>query len=207
MKKSEVLRFILKYMKPRRKLFMVAFMLLAILSLVSLLPPYFTKLAFDEGIMKRNIILLTEYVLILAGLYILKSFLNYLSTTFFTLANQNSLFDIKKDLTNRILKLPVEFFSNNESGYIVSRFKEIDALGPLFSLQTFSIDSECFRICGSYDHHVLHEREANVDADFNNTGIPSGHKNCWNNLHQTHQGNHGKRCHLSWKISTIHKRC
>ncbi len=149
MKKSEVLRFILKYMKPRRKLFMVAFMLLAILSLVSLLPPYFTKLAFDEGIMKRNIILLTEYVLILAGLYILKSFLNYLNTMFFTLANQNSLFDIKKDLTNRILKLPVEFFSSNESGYIVSRFKEIDALGPLFSLQTFRLILSIFEFAGA----------------------------------------------------------
>lgn len=56
---------------------------------------------------------------------------------------------MQKDLTNRILKLPLEFFSNSESGYIVSRFKEIDSLSPLFSLQSFKLILSVFEFIGA----------------------------------------------------------
>ncbi len=148
-KNLKSLQFIFKYLKPKIKLFILSFIFLVALSLISLLPPYLTKLAFDEGIMKRNLNLLSKYALILILVYILKSFLNYLSSSLFTLLSQNTLFDIKKDLTNRILKLPLEFFSNSESGYIVSRFKETDSLSSLFSLQSFKLLLSVFEFIGT----------------------------------------------------------
>lgn len=148
-KELELLHLVFKYIKPKIKLFILSFTFLVALSLISLLPPYLTKLAFDEGVMNRNLNLLTKYVLVLAGVYILKSFLNYLSSALFTLLSQNTLFDIKKDLTNRILKLPLEFFSNSESGYIVSRFKEADSLSSLFSLQSFKLILSIFEFIGA----------------------------------------------------------
>lgn len=148
-KELELLHLVFKYVKPKIKLFILSFTFLVALSLISLLPPYLTKFAFDEGVMNRNLNLLTKYVLVLAGVYILKSLLNYLSSALFTLLSQNTLFDIKKDLTNRILKLPLEFFSNSESGYIVSRFKEADSLSPLFSLQSFKLILSIFEFIGA----------------------------------------------------------
>ncbi|MDP9749861.1 MULTISPECIES: ABC transporter ATP-binding protein [Thermoanaerobacter] len=148
-KELELLHLVFKYVKPKIKLFILSFTFLVALSLISLLPPYLTKLAFDEGVMNRNLNLLTKYVLVLIGVYILKSFLNYLSSALFTLLSQNTLFDIKKDLTNRILKLPLEFFSNSESGYIVSRFKEADSLSSLFSLQSFKLILSIFEFIGA----------------------------------------------------------
>lgn len=147
-KELELLHLVFKYVKPKIKLFILSFTFLVALSLISLLPSYLTKFAFDEGVMNRNLNLLTKYVLVLAGVYILKSLLNYLSSALFTLLSQNTLFDIKKDLTNRILKLPLEFFSNSESGYIVSRFKEADSLSPLFSLQSFKLILSIFEFIG-----------------------------------------------------------
>lgn len=148
-KELELLHLVFKYVKPKIKLFILSFTFLVALSLISLLPPYLTKFAFDEGVMNRNLNLLTKYVLVLAGVYILKSLLNYLSSALFTLLSQNTLFDIKKDLTNHILKLPLEFFSNSESGYIVSRFKEADSLSPLFSLQSFKLILSIFEFIGA----------------------------------------------------------
>ncbi|AIS51597.1 putative ABC transporter ATP-binding protein [Thermoanaerobacter kivui] len=147
-KELELLHLVFKYIKPKIKLFILSFTFL-VASLISLLPPYLTKLAFDEGVMNRNLNLLTKYVLVLIGVYILKSFLNYLSSALFTLLSHNTLFDIKKDLTNRILKLPLEFFSNSESGYIVSRFKEADSLSSLFSLQSFKLILSIFEFIGA----------------------------------------------------------
>ncbi|WP_029689122.1 hypothetical protein [Thermoanaerobacter sp. A7A] len=75
-KELELLHLVFKYVKPKIKLFILSFTFLVALSLISLLPPYLTKFAFDEGVMNRNLNLLTKYVLVLAGVYILKNLLN-----------------------------------------------------------------------------------------------------------------------------------
>lgn len=146
---TQLMKFVFNYIKPRIKLFIISFLFLIGLSLISLLPPYVTKLAFDEGIMMKNLSILTKYVLILVVIYILKSTFNYLSSAFFTIVSQNTLLEIKKDLTNHIMKLPLEFFSNSESGYIVSRFGEVDSLSPLFSMQSFKLILSIFEFIGA----------------------------------------------------------
>lgn len=146
---TQLMKFVFNYIKPRIKLFIISFLFLIGLSLISLLPPYVTKLAFDEGIMMKNLNILTKYVLILVVIYILKSTFNYLSSAFFTIVSQNTLLEIKKDLTNHIMKLPLEFFSNSESGYIVSRFGEVDSLSPLFSMQSFKLILSIFEFIGA----------------------------------------------------------
>lgn len=148
-KNTQLVKFVFNYIKPRIKLFIISFLFLIGLSLISLLPPYVTKLAFDEGIMMKNLSILTKYVLILVVIYILKSIFNYLSSALFTIVSQNTLFEIKKDLTNHIMKLPLEFFSNSESGYIVSRFGEVDSLSPLFSMQSFKLILSIFEFIGA----------------------------------------------------------
>ena len=99
---TQLMKFVFNYIKPRIKLFIISFLFLIGLSLISLLPPYVTKLAFDEGIMMKNLSILRKYVLILVVIYILKSTFNYLSSAFFTIVSQNTLLEIKKDLTNHI---------------------------------------------------------------------------------------------------------
>lgn len=146
---TQLMKFVFNYIKPRIKLFIISFLFLIGLSLISLLPPYVTKLAFDEGIMMKNLSILRKYVLILVVIYILKSTFNYLSSAFFTIVSQNTLLEIKKDLTNHIMKLPLEFFSNSESGYIVSRFGEVDSLSPLFSMQSFKLILSIFEFIGA----------------------------------------------------------
>jgi ABC-type bacteriocin/lantibiotic exporter with double-glycine peptidase domain len=148
-KNTQLVKFVFNYIRPRIKLFVISFLFLIGLSLISLLPPYVTKLAFDEGIMMKNLSILTKYVLILVVIYILKSTFNYLSSALFTIVSQNTLLEIKKDLTNRIIKLPLEFFSNSESGYIVSRFGEVDSLSPIFSMQSFKLILSIFEFIGA----------------------------------------------------------
>lgn len=148
-KNTQLMKFVFNYIKPKIKLFIISFLFLIGLSLISLLPPYVTKLAFDEGIMMKNLSILTKYVLILVVIYILKSTFNYLSSALFTIVSQNTLLEIKKDLTNHIIKLPLEFFSNSESGYIVSRFGEVDSLSPLFSMQSFKLILSIFEFIGA----------------------------------------------------------
>lgn len=148
-KNTQFVKFVFNYIKPKIKLFIISFLFLIGLSLISLLPPYVTKLAFDEGIMMKNLSILTKYVLMLVVIYILKSTFNYLSSALFTIVSQNTLLEIKKDLTNHIIKLPLEFFSNSESGYIVSRFGEVDSLSPLFSMQSFKLILSIFEFIGA----------------------------------------------------------
>jgi ABC-type multidrug transport system fused ATPase/permease subunit len=108
--KFGTLSFVFKYTKRRIWFFILGMIMLITLTLVALLPPYLTKLAFDKGIMARNMNVLIKYVLILVGTYLLQSILNYSSSVLFTFLNQHTLLDMKKDLNKNILNLPLEFF-------------------------------------------------------------------------------------------------
>lgn len=143
------LTFILKYTKKRIGLFIAGIVLLIILTVVALLPPYLTKLAFDEGIMERNTNMLMKYVLFLVGAYLLQSVINYSSSALFTYLNQNILLDMKKDLNKRILNLPLAFFTTNESGYILARMKEVDSLSTFFSMNTLRTIVSIFEFVGA----------------------------------------------------------
>ncbi len=148
----KVLNFTFKYVKSESKLLVLlflSFISFVVLSFVSLLPPYFTKLAFDKALLNKDLDLLTKYVLIIAGSYFLKSILNYVCAGTFTFFNQKVILAIKNDLVNRILRLPLEFFSSNESGYIISRFREVDSLSAIFSLQSFKLVLSIFEFFGA----------------------------------------------------------
>lgn len=147
--KFGTLSFVFKYTKRRIWFFILGMIMLIVLTLVALLPPYLTKLAFDKGIMARNMNVLIKYVLILVGTYLLQSILNYSSSVLFTFLNQHTLLDMKKDLNKNILNLPLEFFTTNESGYILARMKEVDSLSSFFSMNTLRAIISIFEFVGA----------------------------------------------------------
>ncbi len=152
LKDLKALSFTFRYVKSESKLLILlvlSIVFFVILSVVSLLPPYFSKLAFDKALINKNLDLLTKYVLIIAGSYFLKSILNYVCAGIFTFFNQKVILAIKNDLVSRILRLPLEFFSSNESGYIISRFREVDSLSAIFSLQSFKLILSIFEFFGA----------------------------------------------------------
>ncbi|WP_175420321.1 ABC transporter ATP-binding protein [Marinitoga sp. 1154] len=133
------IRFLYKYTKGHRGRLTISMTMMIILSYVSIMPAKYYKEAMDNGILAGDYEYLKKVCMILIGIYVLKSILNYITSKIFIISSQSIIFEIKKNLLKRVLKLPMTFFEGKETGYIMARVGETDKLQILFSQQTFKI--------------------------------------------------------------------
>lgn len=124
------------------------FNILLIILLSILLPiinniiPFLSQQLFDNGIMIKDnsfIITLSFFIIILYGFKYL--FNNIIQSKIINI-NIETISNIKKDILNSTVNLPLVFHDKNSSQYIVSRINEVDNLSKLFSpdLITFIIN-------------------------------------------------------------------
>ncbi|MGG3682929.1 ABC transporter ATP-binding protein [Aeribacillus sp. FSL K6-3256] len=132
-------KLLFSYLKEFKKSLSIAFLLLVVLSVITVLPGLIIKNIFDFGIAKKDYHYVLLFSAILALIYVIKSMLNYFSNVVFTKVSQNIVLKLRQNISTRLLKLPMEFFNFYPSGYITSRLNEVNNIGGLFSANTFKI--------------------------------------------------------------------
>jgi len=109
---------------------------LIVLSLLSLPIPYMLKVVIDRVLPAKDLRLLNLIILALVGIQVARLIFSFLSNYFFGVFNQEVLTRIKKDLFQRLLRLPLSFFDRHQSGYLLSRVNEVEGLSLFFSNTT-----------------------------------------------------------------------
>ena len=121
------------YIKEHWKKFAFGSFLMIVVSLLALPTPYIMKYIIDDIITAKNIKYLHLAVLILLGIQLIKLVISFFTNYFFNIFNQEIIVRIKKDLFHRILRLPLSFFDKNQTGYLLSRIREVEGLRIFFS--------------------------------------------------------------------------
>lgn len=112
----------------------------SIVSAIILLPiPILIQLIIDKFITTEDTRMIIITSLVIIGLYIFSFFAKVILNYFFSLLNNKLLLSIKQDLTEKVISLPLSFFTETQSGYLVSRINEINQLGSMFSLMFISL--------------------------------------------------------------------
>jgi len=124
------------YIKINKKPGVVGSLCLVSLSLLSLPMPYLLKVVVDSVLPAKDIRLLNLIILALVAIQVARLGFSYLSNYYFGLFNQEVLTRIKKDLFRRLLRLPLSFFDQHQSGYLLSRVNEVEGLSLFFSNTT-----------------------------------------------------------------------
>ena len=124
------------YIKINKKPGVVGSLCLVSLSLLSLPTPYLMKVVIDRVLPVKDIRLLNLIILALVAIQVARLGFSYLSNYYFGLFNQEVLTRIKKDLFRRLLRLPLSFFDQHQSGYLLSRVNEVEGLSLFFSNTT-----------------------------------------------------------------------
>lgn len=106
---------------------------------VALLPPLVMKRIVDDAISAGDLSLLGKLSLLLAGLYVAATLLDLIASTVFTVIGQSMLHEIRRLVFGRVLRLPIEFLEQKQTGYLTARLGEISSVGMLFSPNTFRI--------------------------------------------------------------------
>ncbi|MBU1120170.1 ABC transporter ATP-binding protein/permease [Patescibacteria group bacterium] len=129
------LRLIFKYVKP----YLFPFILISITLLIATILgnsilPQLLKRAIDIDITNKDLNGLMQTTLIFVGLAAIYLVLSYVRLFFTGKLGQHILFNIRKDLFNKIQTLPSKFFSDNQSGDIIQRLTgNVDTLNSFFS--------------------------------------------------------------------------
>ncbi len=131
-RKSDLL-FLLPYFKKHWGKFILGSALLLLISLLALPGPLLTKYLVDDVLVAKNLKVLNLIIIGLFLLLIFRFFFSLAMNYLFTILNQEILISLKRSLFSHVIRLPLSFFDERRSGYLVSRIHEIDSLGVFFS--------------------------------------------------------------------------
>jgi ABC-type bacteriocin/lantibiotic exporter with double-glycine peptidase domain len=120
-----------------------------LVSFVSLAPPYLTKLLFDQGVMAGEVGRIVHYGILAIAAYLLIAGGHFVAQALFALGSSRFTVEVKSQALRRLLGMPLEFLDQKQSGYLVNRLNEVDALSTLFSPMIFQFASSLIQFAGA----------------------------------------------------------
>ena len=119
---------VLRFAKPYRVLISIFVVLVILLSALSVAPPLLFRQIIDNGILqgdRRVVIILSVTV---AGLALLQAVLNVVQRWFSATIGEGLIFDLRTQVFDHVVQMPVAFFTRTQTGKLVSRLNS-DVIG------------------------------------------------------------------------------
>src|SRR5688572_6733174 len=130
----QVARRLLRYLKPYLRMLIPALALTFALNLLGILQPKFTQYAIDWHILPRSADGLMWLVGLFAGVQFLRLIFSYLQTVLLNTVGQYVMFDIRRELYDKLQHQEVAYYDRNPVGRIMTRLtNDVDALNELFT--------------------------------------------------------------------------
>ena len=130
----QIARRLLRYLKPYQRSLVPALVLTLLLNLLGVLQPKFIQYAIDWHIIPKK----TEGLMLLVGLFFGVQFLRfvfaYVQTIFINTVGQYVMFDLRRQLYEKLQRQEVAYYDRNPVGRIMTRLtSDVDALNELFT--------------------------------------------------------------------------
>ncbi len=144
---SKLMKRLLSFVKPYKKYVVIAIFMNVVVSALSPLRPYLTKIAIDDYIVHGNYGGLVTISAILFATLIFQAIIQYFLTYYTQLMGQNIIYDLRVKLFAHIQKLSLKHFDKTPIGRIVTRItNDVESLNELFSSGIVMIFSDVFII-------------------------------------------------------------
>jgi ATP-binding cassette subfamily B multidrug efflux pump len=130
----QVARRLLRYLKPYVRFLWPALVLTLALNLLGILQPKFTQYAIDWYILPRKL----DGLLLIVGLYfgaqLFRFVFSYFQSILLNSVGQYVMFDIRRELYDKLQHQEVAYYDRNPVGRIMTRLTtDVDALNELFT--------------------------------------------------------------------------
>src|SRR5918911_1640973 len=130
----QIARRLLRYLKPYLRLLFPALLFTLLLNLLGILQPKFTQYAIDWYIMPRTTEGLTLFVIIYIAVQLVRLFFSYFQAVLLNTVGQYVMFDLRRELYDKLQHQEVAYFDRNPVGRIMTRLtSDVDALNELFT--------------------------------------------------------------------------
>jgi len=130
----QIARRLLRYLKPYLWFLVPALVLTLALNLLGILQPKFTQYAIDWHIIPRRTSGLMLLVWLFVGAQFLRFVFAYLQSILINSVGQYVMFDLRRELYDKLQRQEVAFYDRNPVGRIMTRLTtDVDALNDLFT--------------------------------------------------------------------------
>src|SRR5678815_1753881 len=130
----QIARRLLRYLKPYLRLLIPALVLTFALNLLGILQPKFTQYAIDWYILPKISDGLMLLVGLFAGVQLLRLVFSYFQAVLLNTVGQYVMFDIRRELYDKLQHQEVAYYDRNPVGRIMTRLtSDVDSLNELFT--------------------------------------------------------------------------
>ncbi|HBE92791.1 MAG TPA: lipid A export permease/ATP-binding protein MsbA [Gammaproteobacteria bacterium] len=114
-------RRLLQYVTPYRRVFFFAVVAMVVVAVTMPVLPYFLKGITDKGFIAQD----SEYIrlipLYIIGLFLIRGTAAFISQYGIYWIGRNIIYDVRRDMFQRLIHLPIRFFDENNSASLVSK--------------------------------------------------------------------------------------
>ena len=143
-----------KYLLQHKWMVLAAVSLTITGNLLALLGPMLSGYAIDAigvGPGQTNFDLVLFYCGLMLVFYVLSSGLSYLLSVLMVKISQKIVYQMRKDLVDKLLELPVRFFDSHQTGDIISRLSyDVDTVNSSLSNDLLQIAASAITVIGSF---------------------------------------------------------
>lgn len=144
-----LMRRLLTYLRPYRRLVALAVVCLTAGFLLELLQPYLVKVAIDDHITRGDMAGVGRLALLYLAALLSAFLFRYGELYLMSLVGQRVMYDLRMQLFTHLLKLNVRFFTRNPVGRLMTRVtNDVDVLNELFSAGVVSIIEDLGKLSG-----------------------------------------------------------
>ncbi|MDQ2922567.1 MAG: ABC transporter ATP-binding protein, partial [Acidobacteriota bacterium] len=130
----QVARRLLRYLRPYLRLLIPALVLTLMLNLLGILQPKFTQYAIDWFILPRKLAGLKLLLILYVGVQVLRLVFSYFQALLLNTVGQYVMFDMRRELYNKLQNQEVAYYDRNPVGRIMTRLtSDVDSLNELFT--------------------------------------------------------------------------
>ena len=146
---SRLMRRLLVYLRPYRKLVFLALGLIMFESLIEISFPLLTRIAVDQYILVGDLSGLLTVALVYLGLLVIKFVVGFFQIYTLQSTGQKIMFDMRGEVFSHLQTLSNRFFDRNPVGRLITRVTtDVDVLNEMFSAGIVSVFGDIFTLTG-----------------------------------------------------------
>jgi ATP-binding cassette subfamily B protein len=146
---SALMRRLLTYVRPYKKLFAICLGLIGIITACELALPYITKIAIDQYIRPGQLRGLYALTALFVGILVVRLFASFAQVYLLQLSGQKIMQDMRTQIFDHLMKLPIKFFDKNPVGRLVTRAtNDVAAINEMYASVLVYLFKDVFLVLG-----------------------------------------------------------
>jgi ATP-binding cassette subfamily B protein len=142
---TRLMKRLLRYVRPYRLHVGGAILATIIISALGPLRPYLIKVAIDEGIARSDHSVFYTIIVLMVASIVVQALVQYYQTILTQWIGQKIIYNMRKEIFEKLGKLSMRFFDKNPVGRLVTRLtSDVEVLNELFSSGIVMIFADIF---------------------------------------------------------------